>query len=118
MWTLFLILPGLLAAYFIFLRPVLRAIPALKQFYDNADGFWAKVSAIGGHSASVAWGLFLSLVGTVFQWLDPIASALGEPDLKQQIIDALKDNPSYLADALMVISAVTIAARLRSIAKA
>lgn len=118
MWTLIFILPGLVATYFIFLRPVLHAIPALKEFYTEADGFWAKVWAVCGKSVSVVWGLFLSGAGAAFQLLDPIAAALGEPDLKAQIMEGLKNNPKYLAYALMGISAVTIAARLRSFAKA
>ncbi|ODM82206.1 hypothetical protein A6X20_17295 [Bradyrhizobium elkanii] len=63
-------------------------------------------------------GLFLTGIGTVFQWLDPIAAALGDPDLKAQVMEALKDNPQYLAYVLMGISAITIAARLRSVGKA
>lgn len=112
-----LILPGLGAAYFFFLRPVLRALPALKQFYDDADGFWAKVSAIGGHSASVAWGVFLSAVGFIMQWIEPLANMLGDPDIKSQVTNTLQANPKILGYALMGISAITIAARLRSITK-
>jgi hypothetical protein len=38
MFMLILIVPGLAAAYFIFLRPVLKAVPAFKAFYAKADG--------------------------------------------------------------------------------
>jgi hypothetical protein len=48
-------------------------------------------------------GLFLTGIGTVFQWLDPIAAALGDPDLKAQVMEALMDNPQYLAYVLMGI---------------
>lgn len=112
-----LILPGLVAAYFVFLRPVLRAIPALKKFYDEADGFWAKVSAIGGHSATVAWGYFMMAFGFITQWLEPLGNMLGDPDLKTQITDTLQANPKILGYVLMGISAITIAARLRSITR-
>ncbi|MCC8945355.1 hypothetical protein H8A97_09640 [Bradyrhizobium sp. Arg62] len=71
-----------------------------------------------GRSVAVLWGLFLTGIGTVFQWLDPIAAALGDPDLKAQVMEALEDNPQYLAYVLMGISAITIAARLRSVGKA
>lgn len=113
-----LILPGLIAAYFIFLRPVLHAIPALKAFYTQADGFWAKVSALGWHSATIAWGYFIALVGVAMTWLEPAATALGDPDLKAQVTNTLAANPKILAYAMMAISAITIAARLRSISKA
>lgn len=113
-----LIVPGLLAAYFIFLRPVLHALPALKSFYDEADGFWAKVSALGWHSATVAWSYFIALLGLGLSWIEPIAAALGDPDIKAQVTDTLQTNPKILAYVLMGISAVTLAARLRSFAKA
>lgn len=112
-----LIVPGLLCAYFIFLRPVLKAIPALKQFYAEADGFWAKVSALAGHSITVAWGYIMVAVGFVAQWIEPLGNMFGDPDLKAQITDTLQANPKILGYVLMGISAVTIAARLRSIAK-
>jgi hypothetical protein len=119
MWLLWLVLivPGVACAYYFFLRPVLSAIPALKQFYAEADGFWAKVWALTGKSLTVVWGLFLTGAGTVFQWLDPIASVLGDPDFKAQMMEALKNHPEWIAYALMGISAITITARLRSIGK-
>ncbi len=117
MLWLILTLPGLLCAYFIVLRPVLHAIPALKSFYDEADTFWGKAWALAGRSVTVIWGLFLTGLGTVFQWLDPIASAFGDPDLKAQIMEALKNNPRYLAYAMIGISTITIVARLRSVGK-
>lgn len=112
------ILPGLIVGYALFLRPVLHALPQLKNFYAEADGFWQKAWALSGKSATIVWGFALSGLGTVFQWLDPIAAALGDPDLKAQVMETLKDNPQFLAYALMGISAITIAARLRSFAKA
>ena len=112
-----LILPGLIAAYFIFLRPVLKAIPALKGFYVEADGFWAKVKALAGNSLTVAWSYFMIVVGFVMQWTDPLASALGDPGFKAQVTETLQANPKILGYVLMGISAVTLAARLRSIAK-
>jgi ABC-type Mn2+/Zn2+ transport system permease subunit len=116
LWLL-LILPGLLCAYFILLRPILHAIPVLRSFYDEADTFWGKAWALTGRSATVIWGLFLTGFGTVFQWLDPIASALGDPDLKAQVMEALKNNPQYFAYIMIGISAITIVARLRSVGK-
>jgi hypothetical protein len=117
MWSLFFILPGLIAGYFMFLRPVLHAMPALKQFYDDADGFWAKVKALAGNSLTVAWGYFMAGVGFVAQWIEPLGNMVGDPDLKSQISETLQANPKILGYVLMGISAMTIAARLRSIAK-
>lgn len=114
---LLLILPGLICAYFFFLRPVLKAVPKFKQFYIEADGFWMKVSALGGHSASIAWGYFLAVVGIVMDWIEPIASTLGDPDIKAQITDKLSADPQVLGYFAMGVSAITIAARLRSLTK-
>jgi hypothetical protein len=113
----FLILPGLVAAYFIFLRPLLKAIPALQAFYTEADGFWAKVSALTWHSLTVAWSYVLLVIGFLLQSIEPIANALGDPDIKAQVTGALQADPQILAYILMGISAITLAARLRSMAK-
>jgi len=115
-WFL-LVVPGLIAAYFMFLRPILHGIPQLAKFYQQADGFWAKVSAIAGHSATLAWSYAVMGVGWLLQWTDPIASLFGDPDFKTQVTDALQTNPKVLGYVLMVISAITIAARMRSIGK-
>lgn len=112
-----LTIPGLVCAYFLFLRPVLHAIPALKQFYDEADGFWAKVWAVCGKSITLAFAYFVQVVGWALQWIDPIASFLGDPDLRQQITDALQANPKTLGYVAMAISGITIVARLRSLAR-
>lgn len=112
-----LIVPGLLAAYFIIARPLLKKIPAFAAFYDKADTFWGKLSALSGNSLTVLWGYVLAAVGGAFQLVDMLASALGDPslDLKTQVTDTLKDNPALLGYILMGISAVTIAARLRGL---
>ncbi|WP_315833883.1 hypothetical protein [Bradyrhizobium prioriisuperbiae] len=115
-WAI-LILPGLVVAYALFVRPMLHAIPALKSFYDEADGFWAKVWALCGRSVTVVWGLALQGIGQLLQWIDPIASALGDPDLRAQITETLGANPKILGYVLMFISVVTLAARFRGIAR-
>jgi hypothetical protein len=84
MFWLVLIFPGLFCAYFLFLRPALKAIPAFSKFYAEADGFWAKAWALCGKSITVAWGGLLTGLGTVWQYLDALAAAVGDPELKQQ----------------------------------
>ena len=116
LFWLLLIVPGVLAAYVLFVRPVLKALPELKAFYAEADGFWAKVWVIC-RSVTNVWAALLTGLGGLWQYLDPVATALGEPDLKQQILDLLKDHPSIVGYVLMVISGITLAARLRSIGK-
>lgn len=117
MWTLFLILPGLLAAYLILLRPVLKALPALKGFYTEADTFWQKAWALCGNSLTMVWSYFLMVAGGLLNQVDNIAATLGDPNFKQQVAQIIGADPKALGYFAMVVSAVTIAARLRSIAK-
>lgn len=111
------ILPGLIVGYALFLRPVLRALPQLKQFYAEADGFWAKVWVFTGKSVTMAWAYVIQAIGWALQWIDPLANMVGDPDLRTQITDTLQANPKFLGYILMGISFVTIAARLRGLAK-
>jgi hypothetical protein len=113
-----LIVPGVVAAYILILRPLLHAVPTFKQFYDEADGSWAKAWAVCGKSATVLWSYLLAALSVLWSILDPLAQTLGEPDLKSQIIDALKDHPQWGGYFLMSVSAITIAVRLRTIRKA
>jgi hypothetical protein len=117
MWSLPFILPGLIAAYLILLRPVLKAMPALKEFYTNADTFWQKAWALCGNSLTVAWSYSLMIVGGMLNQIDPIAATLGDPNFKQQVAEILHSDPKALGYFAMAVSTVTIAARLRSIAK-
>ena len=117
MWTAVLVLPGLVAVYLMFLRPRLAAYPAFKDFYAEADGFWAKVWALCGKSLTIAWSYVLGVAGFLFNQLDTIATTLGDPNFKQQVADLLHSDPKYLGYFMMVVSAFTIASRLRSIGK-
>lgn len=118
MISLILILPGVLVFYVLFLRKELSALPALKAFYAEADGFWAKVWAICGKSLTMAWSYFLLGIGGILNQLDGIAATLGDPNFKQQVTDFLHADPKYLGYFAMIVSGFTIAARLKSITKA
>lgn len=118
MISILLIIPGLIAAYVIFARPVLKALPALKSFYTEADTLWGKVWALFGRSMTVVWSFAVAAASTAFNYVDPLAAMLGAPDFKSQVMTLLKDNPQYLGYFAMLVSGITIAARLRSIAKA
>lgn len=111
-----LTLPGIAVAYWLFVRPVLHAIPQLKEFWRLADGFWEKVWALSGNSATIAFSYLIQAIGWSLRLLDPVATALGDPDLRQTITDTLQANPTVLGYVLMAISAITIIARLRSFA--
>jgi len=113
-----LILPGLICGYALILRPMLSRIPEFQKFYAEADGFWAKVWAWCGKSATVAWGYIVGGIGTTFALLDPIGAMIGDPDLKSSVTDLLQSNPKVLGYFAMAVSLITIVARLRSLTKA
>lgn len=116
-WTVFLALtlPGFIVAYWLFLRPVLRAVPALMDFYAEADGFWQKIWALCGKSVTMAFAYFIQALSWALQWIDPIANFFGDPDLRQQLTEMLQANPKVLGYVMMAISFATIAARVRSL---
>lgn len=117
MITFLLVAPGIVAAYFMFLRPALRAMPAFKTFYAEADSVWQKIWAVCGKSVTMAWSYVLALFGGVWSQIDTIATTLGDPNFKQQVTDLIGADPKALGYFAMTVSAVTIAARLRSLAK-
>ncbi|MCK1668613.1 hypothetical protein IVA91_27500 [Bradyrhizobium sp. 153] len=112
-----LTIPTIIVVYVLAVRPVLRELPQFKALYAEADGFWQKVWAACGKSALLAGSYVAQVVGWIFQALDPMAELLGDPDLKQRIADALQTNPKALGLVMSIISAVIIAARLRSLFK-
>lgn len=113
---LILILPGLVAAYALLLRPILSRIPTLQKFYANADGFWGGVWAWCGNSLTILWGKVLGGIGLGLTLLDPIAALVGDPDFKAQVAN-LTVSPKVAGAIAIAISVITIAARLRSIVK-
>lgn len=117
MRTIILIVPGLVAAYLIFIRPWLKALPALKGFYEEADTVWQKVWALCGNSITMLWSYILMAMGTIWSQIDTLASTLGDPNFKQQVTSLIGADPKAIGYFAMMVSAVTIASRLRSIAK-
>jgi hypothetical protein len=111
------LLPGLVVTYALVLRPFLGKVPALQASYAEADGFWAKVWAYCGKSVTVTWGYLLGGFGSAIAMLDPLANVVGDPDLKDKVTSLLQSNPQVLGYLTIGISVITIAARLRSIAK-
>lgn len=113
-----LIAPGLVAAYVLFVRPWLRALPAFKSFYAEADTVWQKVWAVCGKSVTMAWSYALAALGAIWSQIDTIATTFGDPNFKQQVTELIGADPKAIGYFAMVVSAVTIAARLRSLTKA
>jgi hypothetical protein len=63
---------------------------------------------------TIAWS-YLGIAGSVAaSQLDWLGQIVGDPEIKQQIADALKDHPEYLGYVTGAIFAITILARARS----
>jgi hypothetical protein len=104
--------------YVVAVRPVLRALPAFRAFYAEADGFWAKTWAVCGRSATMAWSYLLLVGGTLLSQLDTVATLLGEPAFKEQFATLVHADPTAMGIFTMAVSIVTMLSRLRSIGKA
>jgi hypothetical protein len=78
---------------------------------------WARVKAACRHSLTIAWGYALAFVGLLLSVVDNISDALGDPGVKDQISAAIGD-PRTVGRIFLLISFVTIIARLRSLKRA
>jgi hypothetical protein len=78
---------------------------------------WARIEACCLSSLTIAWGYCLAFAGAAMQAIDPVADALGDPSLRDQISAAVGDTKT-VGRILLGISIVTIIARLRSLRKA
>ena len=76
-----------------------------------------KLKAFCLHSLTVAWGYILAMTGAAMTVIDNIGDALGDSNLRDQISNAIGDT-RVAGRVLLVISIITILARLRSLRKA
>ena len=77
---------------------------------------WVKAKALCLHSLTIAWSYCLAIIAAVMQGLDPLAEALGDPNLKDQISAAVGDTRT-VGRILLGVSVVTLIARLRTARK-
>lgn len=75
---------------------------------------FVKVKTLCFHSLTIAWGYLLALAGLLLQLVDAAGDVLGDPAIKDQVSEVVSD-PAWAGRALLAISVITIAARLRSI---
>jgi hypothetical protein len=74
----------------------------------------AKIKAFCLNSLTIAWSYALAFLGLMLQLIDAAGDVLGDPAIKDQVTAAVGD-PTWAGRVLLVISIVTLAARLRSI---
>jgi len=75
---------------------------------------WKQIKAVCRHSLTIAWGYVLAFTGVLLSIIDNISDALGDPGLKDQISAAVGDTRT-VGRIFLLISLVTIVARLRSL---
>jgi hypothetical protein len=75
-----------------------------------------RIKAFCLNSLTIAWSYLLAFLGILLQLLDSAGDVLGDPAIKEQVSAAVGD-PTWAGRVLLVISIVTLAARLRSLRK-
>ena len=75
-----------------------------------------KLKAFCLNSLTIAWGYFLALAGVMLQLVDAAGDVVGDPGFKDQVSAAVGD-PTWSGRVLLIISIVTLAARLRSVGR-
>lgn len=76
-----------------------------------------RIKAVCLQSLTIAWGYVLAIIGGLMSVIDSVADSLGDPNLKDQI-NAATGDARMAGRILLVISVITILARLRSLRKA
>jgi hypothetical protein len=77
---------------------------------------FVKAKAFCLNSLTIAWGYLLAVLGLMLQLVDAAGDVLEDPAIKDQVSAAVGD-PAWTGRVLLVISIITLAARLRSIRK-
>ncbi|WP_441237472.1 hypothetical protein [Bradyrhizobium sp. 930_D9_N1_4] len=75
---------------------------------------FARLKAACLHSMTIAWSYCIALAGALASIIDDLADALGDPGVKDQISSAFGDVKTA-GRIMLVISVVTIIARLRTL---
>jgi len=74
----------------------------------------ARIKAVCLHSVTIAWSYCIAVTGALASIVDDLADALGDPGVKDQISAAIGDAKAT-GRILLLISVVTIIARLRTL---
>ena len=75
-----------------------------------------RIKAVCLQSLTIAWSYVLAIIGGMMSVIDSIGDSLGDPNLKDQISAATGD-ARMAGRILLIISVITILARLRSLRK-
>jgi len=75
-----------------------------------------KVKTFCLNSLTIAWSYLLALAGVILQLVDAASDVLSDPGFRDQVSAAVGD-PTWAGRVLLIISIVTLAARLRSVGR-
>jgi hypothetical protein len=78
------------------------------------SGLWSKTKAACFGSVTMGWSYIVSASGAVFTNIDTVASALGDPNLTQQVTAIIGD-AKLVGRWLLFVGVVTTFARLKSL---
>ena len=74
----------------------------------------ARIKAACLHSMTIAWSYCIGIAGALASIIDDLADTLGDPGVRDQISAAIGD-VKMTGRIMLVISIVTIVARLRTL---
>jgi hypothetical protein len=102
---------------FIFLGSVLALIgfvcwTVYSQYRLTTGTVFQRLLAGARNSATILWSKFVAVIALITMQLDNVADLLGSPELKE-FINQWVGNPKTIAAVMLIISGVTIYARLR-----
>ncbi len=83
---------------------------------EKIKAFFRRLWAMCFHSATIAWSYILGVVGGIFDNIDAVASAMGDPNLNQQI-NAVVGDAKLIGKWLLTVAIVNVIARARSMVK-
>lgn len=102
-----LLVLGLVVAFLVFM--VYRAVAAFKS--SCACTFWERLYDSTWGSATILWNYIVAFVGMLLGWSEFASEALGLPEVTSFIQNYMPSK--YVAGAFVIISVVSIVARLR-----
>jgi hypothetical protein len=86
----------------------------VRQYRKATGSTWERLLTAGKESATILWGKFCMLLSGLIASLDSVAEFFNVPELKTYIEMAL-GNPKVVAGIMLVLSAVSIYARRRTL---
>lgn len=84
----------------------------VSSYLSTSGTWWERLLAASQNSATILWSKFVMLIGFATAGMDSVADLLGMPEVKDVIQSAMK--PQYVALFVVVVAAVTILARKRT----